>query len=182
MRRLCPDIDARHLLANNALSFADVLEPDTMPNVINFYHPTDEFGCFSNFARYSIHLDGKSWPTSEHYFQAQKFEDAHLKEQVRICKTPKMAANMGRDRKNPLRGDWESVKDDKMRKAVRAKFTQHEDIRNILLSTGDAKLVEHTENDSYWGDGGDGSGKNMLGRILMEIREELRASGEGTSG
>ena len=61
-----------------------------------------------------------------------------------------------------------------MREAVLAKFTQHESLRAILLSTSDAKLIEHTENDSYWGDGGDGSGKNMLGRILMEIRQQLR--------
>ena len=61
-----------------------------------------------------------------------------------------------------------------MREAVRAKFQQHEDLRNTLLATGNAMIVEHTERDSYWGDGGDGSGKNMLGKILMEIREELR--------
>ena len=41
--------------------------------------------------------------------------------------------------------------------------------------SGDAKLVEHTENDSYWGDGGDGSGRNMLGQILMQVRDELRS-------
>ena len=81
---------------------------------------------------------------------------------------------MGRSRKKPLRKDWESVKDQIMRKAVLAKFTQHDDLQEVLLSTGDAKLVEHTTNDSYWGDGGDGSGKNMLGRILMEVREQLR--------
>jgi len=57
---------------------------------------------------------------------------------------------------------------------VRARFSQHEDLKRLLLDTGDAKLVEHTTNDDYWGDGGDGSGKNMLGRLLMEVREELR--------
>ncbi len=61
-----------------------------------------------------------------------------------------------------------------MRAAVRAKFEQHEDLRALLLSTGNAKLVEHTANDDYWGDGG-GYGKNMLGRILMEVRSELAA-------
>ena len=49
--------------------------------------------------------------------------------------------------------------------------------REILLPTGDAKIVEHTENDAYWGDGGDGSGENKLGLILMRVRVELRASG-----
>lgn len=67
-----------------------------------------------------------------------------------------------------------------MRDAVRAKFTQHDELRLLLLSTGSAKLVEHTTNDAYWGDGGDGSGRNMLGRILMEVREQLRAE-QGTA-
>ncbi len=85
-----------------------------------------------------------------------------------------IAARMGRSRKRPLRPDWETVKDGVMRTAVLAKFSQHPEIREILLSTGDAQLVEHTTNDRYWGDGGDGSGKNMLGQILMSVREELR--------
>jgi ribA/ribD-fused uncharacterized protein len=144
-----------------------------MPDVINFYRVSDEYGCFSNFAPYPIQVDGKRWPTSEHYFQAQKFEDAAHQEAIRRTKSPMIAARMGRDRKKPLRRDWESIKVAVMRKAVRAKFMQHDDLRRMLLSTGDALIVEHTENDSYWGDGGDGSGQNMLGCILMEIREEL---------
>jgi N-glycosidase YbiA len=149
-----------------------------MPPVVNFYSVSGDYGCFSNFAPYPVRVDGKTWPTSEHYFQAQKFEDSKHQEAIRKTRSPMIAARMGRDRKKPLRRDWESIKVAIMRKAVRAKFEQHEDIRQILLSTGDARLVEHTENDSYWGDGGDGSGKNMLGRILMEVREEWRA-GEG---
>ena len=87
-----------------------------------------------------------------------------------------IAAQLGRSRKVKMRRDWESVKEGIMRVAVLAKFTQHEELRTLLLSTGDAKLVEHTENDAYWGDGGDGSGKNWLGRILMEVRETLHLS------
>jgi ribA/ribD-fused uncharacterized protein len=88
-----------------------------------------------------------------------------------------VAARMGRSHKRPLRKDWENVKDRIMHEAVLAKFSQHADLREMLLGTGDAKIVEHTENDSYWGDGGDGKGKNMLGQILMKVREELRESG-----
>jgi N-glycosidase YbiA len=146
-----------------------------MAKIVNFYSVADEFGCFSNFSPHPIELDGKRWPTSEHYFQAQKFEDSTHREAIRKTKSPMIAARMGRDRKKPLRRDWESVKVSLMRKAVLAKFTQHEDILQTLLSTGDAKIVEHTENDSYWGDGGDGSGKNVLGQILMQVREELNA-------
>lgn len=146
-----------------------------MAEVINFYQVSDEYGCFSNFAPFPIEVDGKVWPTSEHYFQAQKFEDAKHQEQIRAEKSPMIAARMGRDRKTKLRPDWESVKVAVMRKAVHAKFSQHEDIREILLATANAKLVEHTKNDSYWGDGGDGSGKNMLGQLLMEVRDQLRS-------
>ncbi|MFO0938143.1 MAG: NADAR family protein [Gemmataceae bacterium] len=143
-------------------------------NVILFYSTSGEYGCFSNFSRHPIFLAGKRWPTSEHYFQAMKFEGTEHEEQVRMAKKPMDAANMGRDRKRPLRNDWDSVKDQIMRDAVRAKFTQHDGLKAILLSTGDAKLIEHTANDSYWADGGDGSGLNRLGEILMEIRQELQ--------
>lgn len=60
---------------------------------------------------------------------------------------------------------------------MRAKFTQHDDLKELLLSTDDATLVEHTANDRYWGDGGDGSGRNMLGNILMQIRSEIKNGG-----
>jgi ribA/ribD-fused uncharacterized protein len=148
-----------------------------MPQVIHFYSVGDEFGEFSNFAGYPIELGGKRWPTSEHYFQAIKFLDQGHQEAIRKVSSPMIAARMGRDRKKPLRRDWESCKVAVMREAVLAKFTQHPDLRQLLLSTGDAKLVEHTARDAYWGDGGDGSGKNMLGRILMEVREQLRDAG-----
>lgn len=145
-----------------------------MNKTIEFYRTGDEYGCFSNFAAYPIELNGQIWPTSEHYFQGQKFAGTEHEEHVRQEPSPMIAARMGRDRKRPLRSDWDEVKDDIMREAVRAKFLQHADLRDVLLSTEGANIVEHTTNDAYWGDGGDGSGKNMLGRILMEIREEIR--------
>lgn len=143
-------------------------------DIVNFYSVSDEFGEFSNFAGFPIKLDGKLWPTTEHYFQAQKFEDQVYREKIRKTASPMIAARLGRSRKQPLRRDWEAVKIDVMRKAVEAKFTQHEELKTLLLSTAEAKLVEHTERDDFWGDGGDGRGKNMLGRILMQVREGLR--------
>ena len=144
-----------------------------MPDDIRFYRTADAYGCFSNFAPYPIEIDGKEWPTSEHYFQAQKFLDSERRERIRHTPSPMIAARLGRDRKARLRTDWEQVKLDIMRKAVRAKFAQHDDIRDVLFSTGTAVIVEHTVNDRFWGDGGDGSGKNWLGRILMEVRDEF---------
>lgn len=145
-------------------------------DTIRFYRVGDDYGEFSNFSPHPISLAGKRWPTSEHYFQAQKFDDAAYCERIRKAHSPMEAATMGRDRKQKLRRDWESVKVDVMRTALRAKFAQHADLAVLLLSTGEAKLIEHTHNDRYWADGGDGSGKNWLGRLLMELRTELRAS------
>jgi N-glycosidase YbiA len=141
---------------------------------IKFYRVQDEYGVFSNFALYPIWLDGKRWPTSEHYYQAQKFTHTEQQEAIRAVTQPMAAARIGRDRNWPLRPDWEEVKDEVMREAVWAKFTQHSRLSELLLSTRDATIIEHTRNDAYWGDGG-GRGRNMLGRILMEVRERIRS-------
>ena len=127
---------------------------------INFYSTGDDYGDFSNFAAWPIKVDGKTWPTSEHYFQAQKFLDEKYREEIRRVSSPMVAARMGRDRSKPLRKNWESVK-------------EQAELRALLLATASAKLVEHTENDAYWGDGGNGKGKNRLGYLLMELREQL---------
>ena len=147
-----------------------------MATPIHFYSVGDPYGEFSNFAAYPITLGKKKWPTSEHYFQAQKFENPADREEVRKANSPMLAARLGRDRKKKLRKDWEAVKVGIMRQALEAKFTQYAELKELLLSTGNAKLVEHTANDSYWGDGGDGTGKNMLGLLLMELRENLSAT------
>jgi ribA/ribD-fused uncharacterized protein len=148
---------------------------------IDFYSARGEYGCFSNFSRHGFELGGRYWPTSEHYFQAQKFVGTEHEEQVRLSRTPKDAALAGRDRKRPLRVDWESVKDEVMRRAVRKKFETHGDIREVLLGTAEQELVEAAPGDSYWGCGKDRGGKNRLGQILMEVRSELRlAAGSGS--
>jgi ribA/ribD-fused uncharacterized protein len=145
--------------------------------IIQFYGTSDEYGCFSNFAHTPIRLRGRTWPTVEHYFQAQKFPDTAQEEVIRLARSPTNAKRLGRSRKFRLRRDWEQVKDAIMREAVLAKFTQHPDLAAVLLGTGDAVIAEHTRNDDYWGDGGDGHGKNKLGKILMSVREELRQRG-----
>jgi ribA/ribD-fused uncharacterized protein len=141
-----------------------------------YFYSTREvpYGCFSNFSAHGFELDGRWWPTSEHYFQAQKFVGTPHEEAIRLVPTPKIAANMGRERKRPLRADWEAVKDDVMRRAVRQKFERHAELREILLGTGDEEIVENAPSDYYWGCGADGSGRNMLGQILMEVRADLR--------
>ncbi len=141
--------------------------------VIKFYSINNEFGEFSNFAKFPVKIKKKTWPTSEHYFQAMKFDSKEIQEKIRKCKRPDEAARIGRDRKLKIKKNWDSSRDNVMREVVKAKFTQYEELKTLLLSTGDAKLIEHTKNDDYWADGGDGKGKNMLGKILMEVREKL---------
>ena len=142
---------------------------------IRFYSTREQpYGCFSNFSPHAFELDGKWWPTSEHYFQAQKFAGTEHEEAVRRAASPMIAARMGRARNRPLRREWDRVKDDVMRRGVLRKFEAHAELRAILLGTGDEEIVEAAPRDYYWGCGADGSGKNMLGRILMELRAELR--------
>ncbi len=144
-------------------------------DVIKFYDSGRPYFAFTNFAKYKIEMDGKTWATTEHYYQAMKFEDAQLQEAVRLCATPKEAAKMGRDKKLPLRKDWEYVKEDYMYKALQAKFTQYPKLKELLLGTGNARIVEDSKIDYYWGCGESGDGLNRLGELLMKLREELRA-------
>src|SRR5690606_7738828 len=134
------------------------------------------FGAFSNFASHGIEMDGQWWPTVEHYFQAQKFLDRDYRDRIRGCHSAKQAAELGRSRKVPLRADWESVKDEVMHAAVLRKFQTHPDLAELLLSTGDEAIVENAPGDYYWGCGKDGSGRNRLGQILMDVRAVLRAA------
>ena len=148
----------------------------TRSNQIRFYNRGEPYYEFTNFYPTNVFIDGKYWLTTEHYFQAQKFVGTPYVEKIRNLPTPRDAFQLSRD---PLVSrwrcsDWESVKDDIMLKALRIKFTKCVALRDKLRSTGEKELVEHTSNDSYWGDGGDGSGQNKLGKLLMQVRRELK--------
>lgn len=141
---------------------------------IKFYSENDAYGEFSNFASFPIKLKGKTWKTTEHYFQAQKFAGTPHEKKIQQAVSPMMAAQLGRTRKIKMRRNWDNIKDNVMYEVLKAKFMQHNELATLLIDTGDKKLIEHTENDTYWGDGGDGKGKNKLGKLLMKIREEIK--------
>lgn len=141
---------------------------------IRFYKVNERYGEFSSFYPSSILLLNEVWATVEHYFQARKFDDPKVWDRIKAMKSPMDAANEGRNRSNILRPDWESVKDGIMYKAVKAKFLQHPNLKRVLLETGSSQITEHTANDDYWADGGNGSGRNVLGNTLMRVRGELR--------
>ena len=120
---------------------------------IKFYKVHDEYGFMSNFAPYPFSDGSKIWPTSEHYFQAQKFLVPEIQEKIRQIASPMDAALEGRNRQNPLRSDWEEIKDGVMLQALRMKFSQNPEIAKELLATIDAIIIEHTQHDAYWADG-----------------------------
>jgi ribA/ribD-fused uncharacterized protein len=123
-------------------------------------------------------LDDQEWATAEHHYQAQKFVGTAREhaEAIRLTRWPYKVWHLGQNRDVKQRPDGPVVKDDVMRRALRAKFEQNPELREPLLATGEAHLIEHTATDSYWGDGGDGSGLNRLGELLMELRAQLRTT------
>lgn len=146
-----------------------------MPNRILFYDQKAHNGFMSNYYEREITIDGLVYPSCEHYYQSMKYHpNEKVMERVRKAETPGKAKALGRSSKYLLREDWETVKFDVMKKALLAKFSQHEDLKRLLLKTGDAELVENAPKDYIWGCGTDGSGANHLGRLLMDVRADIR--------
>ena len=144
-----------------------------MASPIYFFRKGEPFSELSNFAFSEFEADGVRWPTVEHYFQAQKFKDAAHRERIRGARSPMEAKTLGQTRQVPIRSDWETVKEEVMKKALRLKF-QNPHLRSLLLSTKNRMLVEDSPYDRYWGCGRDEKGKNRLGILLMEVRDEIR--------
>eukprot|EP01120_Amphizonella_sp_Union-15-10_P007738 TRINITY_DN2649_c0_g2_i1.p1 TRINITY_DN2649_c0_g2~~TRINITY_DN2649_c0_g2_i1.p1 ORF type:complete len:246 (+),score=41.09 TRINITY_DN2649_c0_g2_i1:75-812(+) len=176
---------------------------------IYFYDEKATYGELSNFYKLRTPLSylGKEYPTSEHLYQALRFlsTDSEVNddyaEEIRTQPTPYKAKILSNEeigggypwrsqlnkiitryqaRGIKVREDWDVVVDDMMLLALRLKFNTDSRCRDVLLRTGSAALAEHTDRDVYWADGGDGSGLNMLGKLLMRVREELR-QGESAS-
>ena len=143
---------------------------------ILFSKVSDRYGCFSNFSRHHIVVDGKRWRTVEHYFQAMKFpHEPDRQKRIQQASTPKEAKRIAWKKPARVPKEWDRMRLQIMLTALRAKFEQHAELRETLLSTESETLVEHTSRDSYWGDGGrPGRGANKLGILLMQVRDELR--------
>lgn len=152
-------------------------------SIIEFYNSSQPYYEFTNFYPSSVIINKRVWPTIEHYFQAQKFVGTPYEQYIQQLSSPMEAFKFSRNPKvaNWLRADWNEVKDDIMKHALLCKFEQNERLREKLLGTKKKKLIEHTFNDSYWGDGGDGSGLNKLGKLLMEVRDIMRSRYEKTT-
>jgi N-glycosidase YbiA len=171
--------------------------------LIEFYNRekngnNDKFGrLLTNCVNVLIKIDDVVYPSTEHYFQMAKFivleDDINVinwcnkikiepSEQIKINDNyrnimlklnPVTVATAGRNRNFPIRADWENIKYQIMFTALMAKFTQNKDCADVLLSTGNRVLIERSPNDSCWAINDKGIGNNMLGIMLMMVREKI---------
>jgi hypothetical protein len=146
---------------------------------IAFYRSNERpYGVFSNLYRRPFVFEGREYPTAEHAYQAGKASKEAVREWILNAPSPALAAMAAHGLYTwDIVPNWAQIKFDRMRAVLRAKFTQHNDLREMLLSTGNARLVEagrvNNAVNRTWGEV-NGKGQNMLGVILMELRAELR--------
>jgi ribA/ribD-fused uncharacterized protein len=148
-------------------------------NVIRFYRANEKpYGAFSNLFRRSVTFDGETFPTSEHAYQAGKPRRPEVRKWLVAAPSPALLAMAAHGLYQwDIIPNWSKTKFDRMRSVLWAKFTQHSDLAELLLLTGDALLIETATVDNpvnrLWGEV-NGVGKNLLGQMLMEVRERLR--------
>ena len=142
-----------------------------MTNEILFYSRGTDFGWLSNFERSQQVVDGEKYPTNEHFYQSRKANTDAMQRWIASAPTPYSAMLAGRClRKKDIVEDWDNIKFDVMLTGLRAKFTDNGPLRIKLIETGDAILHENSSSDMIWGI----KGKDMLGKLLMQIREEMK--------
>lgn len=147
---------------------------------IRFYRANEKpYGVFSNLFRRPIDFEGRVYPTAEHAYQAGKARKEEVREWILSAPSPSLVAMAAHGLYTwDIVPEWSRTKFDRMRSVLNAKFTQHEDLKELLLSTGNARLVEAGRTDNpvnrTWGEV-NGKGLNMLGVLLMEVRDEIRA-------
>jgi ribA/ribD-fused uncharacterized protein len=155
-----------------------------VPAEIHFYRANEKpYGVFSNLYKRVIVFEGREYPTSEHAYQAGKARKEAVREWILSAPSPALVAMAAHGLYTwDIVPDWSRIKFQRMRDVLRAKFTQHEDLRALLLSTGNGRLIEAGRTDNavnrLWG-AVNGNGQNILGVLLMEVRVELRTSQQG---
>ncbi|KAI0080961.1 DUF1768-domain-containing protein [Panus rudis PR-1116 ss-1] len=161
-------------------SYSNIRKSWTMvrPPPVLFYHRHEPHYGFTNFSAHPVTYEGKVYPTSEHLFQSFKFHGHRpgLAEHIRTCSDrPSVAFSEARRFQPEVRHDWMAVNIQMMDEALWHKFSQHADLREELLATGDAELIENSDKDAFWGCGADGKGRNELGKALERLRNTLRS-------
>lgn len=139
-----------------------------------FTSRTDPASLFGTYAPFSFELEGKVWPTVEHYFQGMKVTDEDRQEKIRTADTPALARKLGRKRSKSFRRDWKQIRETVMTRGIYTRCRTHPELADALLATGDQKIVENSNFDYFWGCGRDRRGDNRYGKVLMNVRAKLR--------
>ena len=152
-----------------------------MSDKIKETYPLEKFYIyFSPYTAHAIEVDGVIFPTTEHAYQCQKYTDKKIIEEIRNAKSPVKARETSQKHKHLQIPEFKNAehKLEVTRKLLRLKTEQHEEIRKALLDSGNLQIVKHIvtypPGDGFWDDSPDGKGQNHMGRLWMEIREEIR--------
>lgn len=144
---------------------------DEGPEIIRRFTKETGYDFLSNFYPSTVRFEGQLYPTVEHAYQAAKSLDSQIRKIILNAKSPAEAKKLGQGIK--VRDDWNLVKVDIMRNLITEKF-HNPFLCYRLVSTGNAQLImENKWNDKFWGVCR-GTGENWLGKILMEVREEIK--------
>ena len=167
---------------NSAVPQAEAIIPAEIEHEsckIRFYRANEKpYGAFSNLSKRTILFEGQEFPTAEHAYQAGKARKEVVRAWILSAPTPSLVAMAAHGLYTwDIVPDWAKIKFSRMRAVLYAKFTQHPDLRNLLLATGNARLVETAKVDNpvnrLWGEV-NGKGRNMLGILLTDLRTQLR--------
>ena len=142
--------------------------------MIEFYKEFGELGYLANYSNHGFTKNDVFYKTVEHYYQSEKFSDPEIKNKIINADTPKEASNIGRDRSNKRIPNFKDIKEQVMFDGVLEKFRQNRDIAYKLIETRNKKIAEATIDEYYWGIGKDKSGKNVIGDILVKVRERIK--------
>ena len=148
---------------------------------IKFYRSNGIYGFLSNLHPTPVLIGDREFPTAEHAYQFVKPKDPKVAEWLAQCPKPNVVSTTAHAllffEVDP---SWKDIKLDRMWNVLVEKFTKNQELRKKLVETGTADLVEDSKTDAFWGIGARGKGKNVLGRMLMALREQLHGGGIST--
>jgi ribA/ribD-fused uncharacterized protein len=141
----------------------------TNRHIITFHEQHKRYAAFCNDAPYGVRLEDITWPTVTHYLLGKQYPAVNVAD-LRAAVSADDARVLVSQAPGSVRYSWEPNRDYYLEVALQAKFSQHLDLENLLLSTDEAHLVYLNRSDRYYGIGPSGAGHNMMGRILMRVR------------
>ena len=143
-------------------------------NIIKFYRATKYgYGFLSNLYKKVMFFEGREFPSAEYAYQFAKIKDEVVREWAMEAPKPHLLAILAHGLFSwDIVSNWNEIKVNRMYNVLKAKFSDRE-LMYKLLDTGDSILIENSKSDAFWGIGKTGKGKNMLGKLLMKVREEI---------